>query len=107
MADIDNYESFRVFKLQPGLLFGLTLLLKLSAFSSPIEDVPIHLDTDAPQIPWQRIAHVVCRQSCEGKTHVRNSLRILDAAIQLRLSDLQLGESDLRAQLESLGAGVS
>ena len=65
MADIDNYESFRFFELQYSLILGLTLLLKLIAFSPPIENVPIHLDTDAAQISRQRIAQVGCRQSCQ------------------------------------------
>src|SRR5262249_45675875 len=106
MTDIDNYESFRLFEFQQGLILGLTHLLKLFAFSSPIENVPIHLDADAAQIPRQRIAQVGCRQGCQGKTHLRNPLSVLDAAIQLRPPDLQSGKSDLRARLESPGAGL-
>src|SRR5215475_15700919 len=106
MADINNYESFRLFKFQQCLILGPTHLLKLIAFSSPIENVPIHLDADAAQIPRQRIAQVGCRQSCQGKTHVRNSLSVLNAAIQLRLPDLQPGKSDLRARLDSPGASL-
>src|SRR5262245_23709270 len=106
MADINNYEGFSLFKFQQSLILGLTHLLKLAAFSSPIEYVPIHLDADAAQIPRQRIAQVGCRQSCQGKTHLRNTLRVLNAAIQLRLPDFQLGKSDLRARLNSPGSGL-
>src|SRR4030095_10067247 len=106
MADINYYEGCRLFKFQQSLILGPTHILKLVAFSSPIENVPIHLDTDAAQIPRQRIAQIGCRQSCQGKTHVRNSLGVLDAAVQLRLPDLQFGESDLRAQLDSPGSGL-
>src|SRR5262244_1439818 len=106
MADIDNYESFRLFEFQQSLLLGLTLLLKLFAFSPPIENVPIHLDADAAQIPRQRVAQVGCRQSCQGKTHLWNTLSVLNPTIQLRLPDLQLCKSDFRARLDSPGADL-
>src|SRR6266540_3056477 len=100
MADINNYESFRLFEFQHSLILGLTHLLKLVAISSPIENVPIHLDSDAAQIPRQRIAQVGCRQSCQGKTHLRNALSVVKAGIHLSMPDVQLGKSDLRARLD-------
>src|SRR5262245_41055729 len=76
-------------QVEPRLLFGVAPRVDLLSLSSPVEDIPRRLNSEAGEVVGKHAAEMGGLEGAQRQTDVRNALGALDAPLELRLPYLE------------------